>query len=58
MKVAVLSALVDTARREDWILDQVDLLVTNPEPMKTRLNLLDFPPIVLLQTGYNVYTPQ
>ncbi|WP_406644272.1 helicase-related protein, partial [Pseudomonas quasicaspiana] len=61
-KVAVLRATVDTARREDWILDQVDrgvdVLITNPELVKTGLDLLDFPTIVFLQTGYNVYTLQ
>ncbi|MCW2097941.1 UNVERIFIED_ORG: type III restriction/modification enzyme restriction subunit [Pseudomonas psychrophila] len=62
LKVAVLRASVDTARREDWILDQVDrgidALITNPELVKTGLDLLDFPTIAFLQTGYNVYTLQ
>lgn len=62
LKVAVLRASVDTSRREDWILDQVDrgidVLITNPELVKTGLDLLDFPTIVFLQTGYNVYTLQ
>lgn len=60
--MAVLRASVDTSRREDWILDQVDrgidVLITNPELVKTGLDLLDFPTIVFLQTGYNVYTLQ
>lgn len=62
LKVAVLRATVDTSRREDWILDQVDrgidVLITNPELVKTGLDLLDFPTIAFLQTGYNVYTLQ
>lgn len=62
LRVAVLRASVDTARREDWILDQVDrgidVLITNPELVKTGLDLLDFPTIAFLQTGYNVYTLQ
>lgn len=62
LKVAVLRASVDTARREDWILDQVDrgidVLITNPELVKTGLDLLDFPTIAFLQTGYNCYTLQ
>lgn len=45
-----------------WILDQVDrgidVLITNPELVKTGLDLLDFPTIAFLQTGYNVYTLQ
>ncbi len=62
LKVAVLRSSVDTSRREDWILDQVDrgidVLVTNPELVKTGLDLLDFPTIAFMQTGYNVYTLQ
>lgn len=61
-KAAVLRASVDTSKREDWILDQVergvDALITNPELVKTGLDLLDFPTIVFMQTGYNVYTLQ
>jgi SNF2 family DNA or RNA helicase len=62
LKVAVLRASVETSKREDWILDQVDrgidVLITNPELVKTGLDLLDFPTICFLQTGYNVYTLQ
>ncbi len=61
-KAAVLRASVGTDKREDWILSQVDrgvdVLITNPELVKTGLDLLDFPTIVFLQTGYNVYTLQ
>lgn len=61
-RVAVLRASVGTSKREDWILSQVDrgvdVLITNPELVKTGLDLLDFPTIVFLQTGYNVYTLQ
>ena len=62
LKVAVLKASVSTDKREDWILDQVDrgidVLITNPELVKTGLDLLQFPTLVFLQTGYNVYTVQ
>ena len=55
-------ARLGALRREDWILDQVDrgvdVLLTNPELVKTGLDLLDFPTIAFLQTGYNVYTLQ
>lgn len=61
-KSAVLKASVDAAKREDWLADQVDrgvqVLITNPELVKTGLDLLDFPTIVYMQTGYNVYTLQ
>lgn len=43
--MAVLRASVDTARREDWILDQVnrgiDVLIINLELVKTGLDLMD-----------------
>ncbi|MEW7996283.1 MAG: DEAD/DEAH box helicase, partial [Candidatus Thiodiazotropha endolucinida] len=61
-KAAVLRASVDTCKREDWICDQVergvDVIITNPELVKTGLDLLDFPTIVFMQSGYNVYTLQ
>lgn len=59
-KVAVLRASVDASRREDWIAEQldrgIDVLVTNPELVKTGLDLLEFATIVFMQSGYNVYT--
>ncbi len=32
------------------------MLITNPELVKTGLDMLEFPSIVFMQTGYNVYT--
>ena len=53
-------ASVDAARREEWVADQVergiDVLITNPELVKTGLDLLEFPTIAFMQSGYNVYT--
>jgi SNF2 family DNA or RNA helicase len=61
-KTAVLRASVDTSRREDWIAEQldrgIDVLLTNPELVKTGLDLLEFPTIVFMQSGWNVYTLQ
>lgn len=61
-KTAVLRATVEASKREDWLADQVDrgvdVIITNPELVKTGLDLLDFPTIVFMQTGYNVYTLQ
>lgn len=61
-KTAVLRASVETAQREDWIAAQldrgIDVLVTNPDLVKTGLDLLEFPTIVFMQSGYNVYTLQ
>ncbi|MFL9883220.1 helicase-related protein [Paraburkholderia agricolaris] len=62
LKVAVLRASVDASRREDWIAEQldrgIDVLVINPELVKTGLDLLEFPTIVFMQSGYNVYSLQ
>lgn len=59
-KTAVLRSSVESTRREDWIAGQVDrgvdVVITNPDLVKTGLDLLDFPTIVFLQTGWNVYT--
>jgi len=61
-RAAVLRATVETAKREDWILEQVDrgldVLICNPELVKTGLDLLDFPAIVFMQSGWNIYTLQ
>ncbi|MFX5793468.1 DEAD/DEAH box helicase, partial [Acinetobacter baumannii] len=61
-KVAVLRANVESSRREDWIAESldrgIDLLVTNPDLVKTGLDLLEFPTIVYMQSGYNIYTLQ
>ncbi|MES9927679.1 MAG: SNF2-related protein [Candidatus Thiodiazotropha sp. 6PDIVS] len=61
-KAAVLRASVDTCKREDWICDQIErgvnVIITNPELVKTGLDLLDFPSIVFMQSGFNVYTLQ
>ncbi len=60
LKVAVLRSTVATEKREDWVADQVDkgieVIICNPELVKTGLDLLEFPSIVFMQTGYNVYT--
>jgi SNF2 family DNA or RNA helicase len=62
LKVAVLRASVDAAKREDWVAEQVergiDVMICNPELVKTGLDLLEFPTIVFMQSGYNVYTVQ
>ena len=61
-KVAVLRAAVEASRREEWLLDQVDrgveVVITNPELVKTGLDMLEFPTICSMNTSYNVYTLQ
>ncbi|MFA0077686.1 SNF2-related protein [Vibrio artabrorum] len=60
IKCTVLRSTVKTEDREDWILEQVDrgveVIITNPELVKTGLDLLEFPSIIFMQSGYNVYT--
>lgn len=60
LKAAVLRSTVSSDAREDWIADKVeqgtDVLICNPELVKTGLDLLAFPTIYFMQTGYNVYT--
>ena len=60
LKAAVLRSSVSSDAREDWIADQVeqgvDVIICNPELVKTGLDLLAFPTIYFAQTGYNVYT--
>lgn len=60
LRTAVLRASVPPEQREDWVADQldkgVDVIVTNPELVKTGLDLMEFPTIVFMQTGYNVFT--
>lgn len=60
LKASVLRSTVSSDAREDWIADKVeqgiDVLICNPELVKTGLDLLAFPTIYFMQTGYNVYT--
>lgn len=51
-----------TDKREAWINKKlkenpkIDVLISNPNLVKTGLDLLDFPTIIFFQTGYNIYT--
>ena len=36
----------------------IDVMICNPELVKTGLDLLEFPTIVFMQSGFNVYTVQ
>ncbi|WP_440994158.1 DUF6876 family protein [Cysteiniphilum litorale] len=60
IKAEILNSSVSTQQREDWVMDKVDrgidVLITNPKLVETGLDLLDFPSIVFMQVGYNVYT--
>nr|DAK26570.1 MAG TPA: Chromatin remodeling complex ATPase [Caudoviricetes sp.] len=61
IKSAVLSASVNSRKREEWIKDQVekkdiDVLICNPSLVETGLDLLDFTTIIYYQVGYNLFT--
>ena len=60
IKAAVMKASVKADEREDWVENQlengVQVVICNPELVKTGLDLLAFPTIYFMQTGYNVYT--
>jgi len=55
--IQVLPASVNANKREKWIEDHpCDVLICNPELVKTGLDLLEFPTIIFYQTTYNVFT--
>jgi len=59
LRTAILRSEVAPKRREAWINEtaqDIDVLITNPECVKTGLDLIQFPTIVFYQTGYNVFT--
>ncbi len=54
------SYTVSPEHREEWINKTVergiDVLICNPEVVKTGLDLYQFPTIVFYETGYSIYT--
>lgn len=56
-KINQLKANVDAKKRQAWIkANPCDVLVCNPELVKTGLDLLEFPTIIFYETSYNVFT--
>lgn len=51
---------VEMAKREEWIRGQVqkgvEVVISNPELVKTGLDLLAFPTLAFYETGYNSFT--
>ena len=51
---------VEMAERESWITQQVrdgiEVVISNPELVKTGLDLLAFPSLAFYETGYNTFT--
>jgi SNF2 family DNA or RNA helicase len=59
LRVGVLDASVEPKKREEWIQqhsNDLDVLLVNPELVKTGLDLYQFPTVVFFQTGYNIFT--
>lgn len=59
LKTAILRSKVKPEKREQWIRDNAadtDVLICNPEIVKTGLDLYDYTTIVFFQTGYNIFT--
>lgn len=59
--VANLTSKVKAKERESWVEEQlakndIDVLLCNPNLVKTGLDLLEFTTIVFYQTAYNIYT--
>lgn len=56
-RVRFLDSKIKADRRDIWIKENpCDILVCNPELVKTGLDLLGFPTIIFYETGYNVST--
>ncbi len=58
-KVGILESSVEPKKREAWIDKHargIDVLICNPELVKTGLDLIDFPTVVFYQVGYNIFT--
>ncbi len=61
LKAAILRQdTVEMAQREAWIAEQckrgVDVVISNPELVKTGLDLLEFPSLAFYETGFNTFT--
>lgn len=61
IKAVDLTSKVKAKNREKWVEEQlekhdIDVLMCNPNLVKTGLDLLDFTTIVFYQMGYNIFT--
>lgn len=56
-KINFLSPNIAAKKRQEWIKDNpCDVLICNPELVKTGLDLLEFPTIIFYETTYNTFT--
>jgi len=60
IKAEILRGDVKPTARESWVNEHLEngmeVMICNPELVKTGLDLLDFPTIIYTQTGYNIFT--
>lgn len=60
LKAVTLKSTVPPETRISWVNEKVkqgyEAIITNPELVKTGLDLLDFPSILFYQTGYSTFT--
>jgi hypothetical protein len=60
LRTAVLTASVDTSKREAWytrqVKDGVQVVICHPKLVETGLDLLDFPTIIFYESGYSLHT--
>jgi SNF2 family DNA or RNA helicase len=55
--VKFLPSTVNPRKRKEWIAkNECDILICNPELVKTGLTLLQFPTIIFYESTYNVFT--
>lgn len=55
--VKLLKPTVPANKRQEWIRNNpCDVLICNPELVKTGLDLLEYPTIIYYETGYNIFT--
>jgi len=55
------SNTVSVEKREEWVKNKIgsgeyNIMITNPNLIKTGLDLIEFPTIIFFQTGYSVFT--
>lgn len=58
---ALRSTTVETEKREEWVKSKLEtgdynVMIANPNLVKTGLDLLEFPTIIFFQTGYSIFT--
>ena len=60
IRAEILRSQVKPELREDWLREKVNedvqVVIANPLLVQTGLDLLDFPTIIVYQTGYSIFT--